>query len=453
MVEDLRSFLKQVEASTPEDLRRISKEIDPRFEIAALVAKLEQQRRTPVLVFEKVKGSKFPTVVNVHASRKRIAMGMKTTPEDMRETYFKAVQNPIPPRRVSSGPVQEVVHEGGEVNLLNLPQTIFHEGEGSAYITAGVVTTRDPETGVRNSSYNRLMIRGKNRLTLYMTAGKHLWECYKKAEAKKEALPVSIHIGSHPAWSVAVLFSSSYAMDELGIAGALLGEPLDMVQCLTVDADVPAHAEIALEGEMPPYTRDEEGPFAEFTGFSVGKALREVVEIKAITHREDALFQTIVSGPHYEHLVMGTIPMEVNLLEKVRGQVPSVKDVHMPTAMTVFVSIKKRAEGQGKSALLAALGGEFYSKHVVVVDEDVDVRDPRQVWWAVATRARADRDIVFIPGVRGSGLDPTASEEGVITKMGIDATAKPSMEAYPPKCKIPAEAMQRVRVEDYVPVG
>ena len=136
--------------------------------------------------------------------------------------------------------------------------------------------------------------------------------------------------------------------------------------------------------------------------------------------------------------------MEVNLLNKIKNHVPTVQDVHFPTAMTVFVSIKKKTEGQGKSAILAALGSEFYSKNVVVVDHDINIRDPRQVWWAIGTRVRSDQDIVIVPGVRGSGIDPTTTTEGIITKLGIDATANPTLDKYPPVGTIPKKILDKI---------
>ena len=242
MAKDLRSFLKEIENSNPDELYRVSKEVDPKYELAGIVTKLEQERRSPIIIFDKIRGTKFPAVVNVNASRRRIAAGMGATLETVRETYLKAVEKPIPPRTVPTGPVQQLVLTGDDVNLLSLPQTIFHSQEEAPYITAGVVMAKDPETGIRNASYNRLMIRGKNRMTIYMTAGKHLWEYHSRAEAKNEALPVSVHIGSHPAWAAGILFTASFDIDEMGIAGALLGEPVEMVRCKTVPMDVPAHA-------------------------------------------------------------------------------------------------------------------------------------------------------------------------------------------------------------------
>ena len=444
MVEDLRSFIKYIKTYHSDDFLEVNKLINPKLELSAVITKLEEQRRTPIVLFNNVKGTEFPTIVNVNASRKRIAAGMKTDLNKMREKYLVAVNNPIQPKYTSSAPVQDIIVKESEVDLFKLPQLIFHKEEGGAYISAGIVTAKDPETGIRNSSYNRLMIQNKNHLGIYMTKGRHLWEYYTRAEAKNEALPISIHIGSHPAWSSGILFTGEFEVDELSIAGGILGQAIPIVKCKTVDADVPAYSEICLEAELLPKIREDEGPFIEFTGYTIGKGKREVVKVKSITHRKNAIYQTILSGAHYEHLVLGTVPMEVNLLNKIKNHVPTVQDVHFPTAMTVFVSIKKKAEGQGKSAILAALGSEFYSKNVVVVDHDINIRDPRQVWWAIGTRVRSDQDIIIVPGVRGSGIDPTTTTEGIITKLGIDATANPTLDKYPPVGTIPKKILDKI---------
>ncbi len=231
--------------------------------------------------------------------------------------------------------------------------------------------------------------------------------------------------------------------------GALLGEPLELVRCETSEVLVPAHAEMVIEAEILPDERVPEGPFGEFTGYSLGQRAREVVKVNAITHRAGAFFHDI-SVAHLDHLLLSTIPMEANLFRAVRAMVPSVKAVRVPGPFTCYVSIEQRAPGQAKNALLAVLGADLYMKRVVVVDHDVDVFDDRQMTWALATRCQPDRDILIVTQARGSDLDPSAKEDGYTAKWGVDATAKPSLAAYTPRHRIPAEVWQRIDLKDFL---
>jgi 2,5-furandicarboxylate decarboxylase 1 len=200
---------------------------------------------------------------------------------------------------------------------------------------------------------------------------------------------------------------------------------------------------MVIEAEILPGARTAEGPFGEFTGYSLGERDREVVKVKAITHRAGAFFQDI-SVAHLDHLLLSTIPMEANLYRAVRAMVPSVKAVRVPGPFTCYISIEQRVPGQAKNAMLAALGADMYMKRVVVVDQDVDVFDDRQVNWAIATRVQPDRDITIITNARGSDLDPSAREDGFSGKWGVDATAKPSLAAYTPRHRVPPEVWKRI---------
>lgn len=448
MVKDLRSFLAKIEKIAPEEIIRVKKEVDPKYEITAIIFKLEQQRRVPILIFENVKGAKFPVVTNVYSTRRRIASSIDVEREKLMNKYINAIDNPISPKVVSNGPVKDIVLKDEEVNLQLLPQTVYHIGE-APYITAGIVVAKDPETGIRNASYNRLMIKDKDKLGILMGAGKHLRELYDKAEERDKPLEVAICIGNHPTWAIGSLFPGPFGVDEYRIIEGLLGEPLEVVKCTTIDVEVPSHAEMVLEGEILPYVREDEGPFGEFTGYATGKGKRAVVKVKAITHRKEAIYQIICGGAHREHLVMATVPIEANFHKSVKAAVPSLKAVHAPAPFTVFISIKKRLEGQPKNAMLAAFSGDMYLKHAVVVDEDVDVNNVSEVLWAIATHVQADRDIFIIPGARGSEVDPS-SRGGLTAKMGVDATTKPSIREFAPRNRLPKDIMERIVLADYL---
>jgi 2,5-furandicarboxylate decarboxylase 1 len=450
MAQDLRTFLDLVKRTRPADSQIVSRQVDPAYEITGLVAKLEKEgRRRPVLLFENVKGTSFPVLTNLHASRSRLAAAINAAPDQMLPTYLRAMERPLAPRVVATGPVKEVVRRGADVDLGALPPIVHHDRDAGPYVTAAISFAKDPASGTWNCAYNRLMIQGRDRSSIHLTLGKHLWEFYKIAEARGEPLPVAFAIGVHPAIALGALAIGSIDEDERAIMGALLGEPLELVKCETSDVLVPAHAELVLEGEILPAERTPEGPFGEFTGYSLGERQREIVRYTAITHRRDAMFQDITVA-HLDHMLLSTIPMEANLYRAVRAMVPSVKAVRVPGPFTCYVSIEQRLVGQAKNAIMAVFGADLYMKRVVIVDHDVDVFDDRQVNWALATRCQPDRDITIITNARGSDLDPSTREDGYTAKWGVDATAKPSLAAYTPRHRVPPDVWQRLRLEDYL---
>src|SRR5574341_1411219 len=443
MSQDLRSYLDLIKQNHPEDFLAISREVDPAFEITAVTVKLEQEaKRRPILLFENVKGSKFPVMTNLHASRTRLATAIHAKPEEMQKTYLRAMEKPIAPKVVTKAPVKEVILTGDQIDLYNLPQILHHEQDAGPYITAAISFAKDPNGDTWNCAYNRLMIKGRDKTSIHLTLAKHLWEFQRAAEAQGKPLPVAFAIGVHPAIALGCLAIGSIDEDERAIMGGLLGEPLELIKCETSELLVPAHAEMILEAEILPHERVAEGPFGEFTGYSLGERQREVVKVRAITHRKEPIFQDISVG-QLDHMLLSTVPIEANLYRAVRAMVPSVKAVRVPAPFTCYVSIEQRITGQAKNAILAVLGNDLYMKRVIVVDQDVDIFNDRQVNWAVATRCQPDRDIVVITNTRGSDLDPSTKEDGNTAKWGVDATAKPSLAAYTPRHRVPKEVWQR----------
>jgi UbiD family decarboxylase len=448
MLQDLRTYLDAVKHKQPEDFVVVSREVDPAFEITAIAVKLEQEaKRRPILLFEKVKGTKFPVLTNLHAGRSRLAAAIHAKPEEMQRAYLQAMENPVPPKVVSKAPVKEVILTGDKIDLHKLPQILHHEEDAGPYITAAISFAKDPNSDTWNCAYNRLMIKSRDTTSIHLTLAKHLWEFQRAAEAQGKALPVAFAIGVHPAIALGCLAIGSIDEDERAIMGGLLGEPLELVKCETSDVLVPAHAEMILEGEILPNERTAEGPFGEFTGYSLGERQREVLKVRAITHRRDAIFQDITVG-HLDHLMLSTTPIEANLYRAVRAMVPTVKAVRVPAPFTCYVSIEQRISGQAKNAILAVLGADLYMKRVVVVDNDVDIFNERQVNWAIATRCQPDRDIAIISNARGSDLDPSTKEDGYTGKWGVDATAKPSLANFTPRHRVPKEVWQRINLKD-----
>ncbi|MGN6550259.1 MAG: UbiD family decarboxylase, partial [Pararhizobium sp.] len=291
------------------------------------------------------------------------------------------------------------------------------------YITAGILISRDGETGIQNVAIHRCQISGKNRIGILLLP-RHTDHYYRKAERSGKPLEIAIAIGVEPACLLASQAIVPIDHDELEIAGGLRGAPLDVVKCLTNAVRVPAEAEIVIEGRILPKTRELEGPFGEFPQYYGERGERHVIDVDAITHRRDPLFHTIVGGG-LEHLLLGAIPREATILAAMRASFPGVRDVHLGLGGVgryhLYIKLDKTQEGEGKNVLLAAFAAHYDIKHAVVVDMDVDIHDPRQVEWAVATRFQADRDLLVVSRSQGSKLDPS-TDNGVGAKMGLDAT-------------------------------
>jgi UbiD family decarboxylase len=288
--QDLRSFILQVEAQNPTDLLRIREPVSNRFEMTALALELERQGKSPILWFENVEGTEFPVVANVYGVRKRFAQTLGVPEEELLDTWVLRDQNPLPPKILDTGPVLECVSTADDVDLLRLPQLIHFREDAGPYLTAGVIVAKDPETGVRNGSFHRMQIKGRNRLGTSLHSRRHLWSYQQKAEERGEPLEVAVVIGCHPLFYLGSgLWKGPIQLDEFEIAGSFFGEPMEIVRCQTVDLEVPAHAECVLEGRILPGVREPEGPFAEFTGYASRASTRHVMEVTAVLHRRDAL--------------------------------------------------------------------------------------------------------------------------------------------------------------------
>ena len=269
---------------------------------------------------------------------------------------------------------------------------------------------------------------------------RHTFSYYRLAEELGQALEIAIVIGAHPALMLASQAIAALDEDEMAIAGALLGAPVDVVKCRTNSVRVPAHAEIVIEGRILQGVREPEGPFGEFPQYYGPRANREVIEVDAITHRAKPIFHTIVGGG-FEHLILGGVPREATLLQHLRRSFPGVIDVRLTRGGTcryhLAIKIDKANDGEPKNIMMCAFGAHYDIKQVIVVDKDVDISSSEEIEWAVATRFQADRDLMVVAGALGSKLDPT-TDNGISAKMGLDATAP---------VNAPELAFKRIRVK------
>ena len=423
-VTDLRGWLTQLESS---GRLAVAKEgISLIDELAAISKRLELER---AVVFPRPGGHFMPVVANVFADRSWVAESIGVSTDQLLSRFQEAVRHPLPWVEVNSGPAQEVVHR--EIDLLKLlPIPKHNELDSGPYITAGLLIARNPRTGVQNVAIHRCQISGPNRIGVLLLP-RHTQHYFRMAEEAGNALEIALVIGVHPVCLLASQAIAALDEDEMEIAGALLGHPVEMVKCKTNAVRVPAHAEIVIEGRILPNVREPEGPFGEFPQYYGPRADREVIQVDAVTHRKDAIFHTIVGGGA-EHLVLGEVPREATLLEHLQRSFPSVLDVRLTRGGTcryhLVIKIDKKSNGEPKNIIMGAFGGHYDVKQVVVVDQDVSIDDPHEIEWAIATRFQADRDLIMVSGAQGSKLDPS-SDGGISAKMGIDAT-KP-VEAEP----------------------
>ena len=448
--QSLRGFVEMVERDYPDDFVRVTEPVRRELDITSTVFELERNGRSPVVMFDKVEGFDQPVVTNTTGNRRLLAAALGTTPTELPLAYRERCQNYTPVERVNEAPWQEVVLEGDDVDLTRLPIPLHFQVDAAPYITAGQLVARDPETGVDTIGFHRLMLKGKNRLGLSLHSRRRMYEFHRRAEARGENLPAAITIGIHP---VHYMGSMAYhyppQVRKYEIIGALFGEPYRVARCGTADLEVPAGAEIVIEGEILANTHEPEGPFGEFTGYASYRSTQNVFVAKRIQMRRDAIFQSVASGTAGDHILVTSVSREAEILNALRRNLPNVRSVHVPLctvgALMAIVSMKKTAEGQPQQAIMAALGTEFYVKTVVVVDEDVDIFNLQDVMWAVITRTRADRDVTFIHGAMGAILDPTSDPEThTLTKVGIDAT-KPTGRDFAERLTIDDDQRARVR--------
>ncbi len=442
---NLRTFLGELEAKAPEEIWRIREEVDPSFEIAALVLELEKRKQAPVLWFERVRGSKFPLVTNVFADRRRYARALGVPMESLHAEWVARNERRVAPIVRETGPIRDVVRTGADVDLGALPIVMHFSEDAGPYITNGIVVAKDPDTGVRNASFHRMQLRGRNRLGTSLHSRRHLWDYQRRAEERGDAVPVAVVLGAHPLFHFgAGLSKVPIDVDEYEVAGGFFGDPLEIVPGVTVPVEAPAEAEIVLEGRIVPGVREPEGPFAEFTGYASERSTEHVIEVSAITHRRDALYQDIVGGISDEHTMLLGVPQEARLLRVLRAHFPTVKAVSYPKSGTCrlhcYIAMKPTAEGQAKNAAMAAFGDDLALKLVIVVDDDVDVSNEEEVLWAVATRMQADRDLFVIPNAMGAILDPS-TRAGTTAKVGIDATRP--LTGYPRRHTLPTDALAK----------
>jgi UbiD family decarboxylase len=460
--QSLRSFLSMVETEHPDELLRIRQPVDTRFDMTAVVYELERVGKSPVIIFENphppanglfansMSANGMPVVTNVAGNRKLLAACLGVGVDNLPSAFRERSQKYIPCELVQEAAWNDVLIEGDDLDLTKLPIPLQFSVDGGPHITAGQLSARDPVTGVDTTGFHRFMLKGKNRLGVSLHSRRRMYEFQRRAEERGTSLPAAITIGTHPLhYMGSMVYAYPPHVRKLEIIGGLFGEPYRVARCSVGELEVPAGAEIVIEGEILAETREPEGPFGEFTGYASYRSTQHVFVAHRIRMRRDAMFQSVTSGMSKDHILVSCITREGEILNTLRRNLPNVRAVHVPHtscgAFTAYISMKKIADGEPQTAIMAALGTEFYTKHVIVVDDDVDIFDTNDVMWAVATRVRPDKDIFFIPGAKAAILDPTSDPENfTVTKMGIDAT-RPAGRDFAERLVIPDDQRARAR--------
>ncbi len=462
--EDLRHYLSTLE--NKELLRWVDAEVDKDWEISSVMRlwfrKISATERTAI-GFRHVKGYTAPVVAGTVSASRRVyatALEIEPTMDAIIEKWRQALDYPLDPYLTTApAPCQEVVLQGDQVDLGRFPiPTWTPSKDPSPYITAPCMVTKDLQ-GLANVGTYRMQVKGPNRTgALWDMPSQHAAMHYAQYEAQGIPMPVAVVIGADPTVVMASVAKVPYGVDEFAVAGALRNEPLAMARCRTIDLEVPANAEIVLEGEVKPGFRESEGPFGEYTGYMGGPYNLPVFEIKCITHRHNPVYQALFSQmPPSESSLLRQIPEEASVYKHLVHslKIPGIVDVHLPEAggsyAILWVSIKTMYPGHAQQVLSAAWSHHpAFAKWVIVTDEDVDIRDPFQREWVLSWRVEPKRDTYVIPNTSSLLLDPSPAPpnvplwERLSSKMCIDATKKWS---YPDIAVPPREYLDQAEMK------
>jgi UbiD family decarboxylase len=416
VTQDLRSFLDL--AAARGHLVRLRQPVDAHTQAGALLYELA--RHDKVGVFERIVGRDGRLVGNLMGRRDLLAFAMGVPPGDFAQTFAERLQQRIPPQLIEGpAPVHEVVLEGDAADLTRLPLIVHATRDAGAYITAGIVIAHDPRTGRRNVSINRMQLKGARKMGIRMMPPQQLGIIQSHAEADAQPLPIAVALGNFPLDLLAAATTLPFGDDELELAGALRGEPVPMTRGVSVDLDVPACAELVLEGYVEPGVREAEGPFGDFLQFYVPVMENHVFRLTAVTHRTDPILQAIHAGSKEDVNLLG-ISREAQVMAAAVETGARVRGVRLlPTILGCAIAIEQKYQGEARNVGMAALGTYRWLKYCIVVDHDVNVDDLDDVWWAVTTRSNPADAITVIDRSGGFPRDPFGVHN---SKALIDAT-------------------------------
>ena len=466
MPKDLRTFLEELNQVFPNDLRTVNKEVDPVFEVTGLAAALEKRGEFPVLMYNKVKGSDLPLLINLFATCERCALANGApTVWDAIVQSTEHEENPIATTTVerADAPVQQVVLTGKDARLSLLPLTHHNELDAGKFVCSAATIVKDPDSGLHNLGIYRHQVYNDQELGYFVNPSHHGNYVRIRYEELNKPMPVAIAVGHHPAMLLAAAAQTARIGGEFEMMGGLMGETTRLVKAITQDIMVPADAEVIIEGQIEPGHVRDEGPFGEYPWYYTGLGDRPVITVTGITMRKDAIWQDI-NAAHPEHNSLGMIPKAGSIWRNVRDAVPHAKAINLPMSgcarLHLYISMTKRADGEPKQAAFAAFAAEANLGLIILVDDDIDVFNEQEVLWAVATRFEAHEDLAIIKNALGAHLDPTAYDithlkHGAMnTKMIIDATKPAPPTYFPTRALVPANVVAKMVPETYLePLG
>lgn len=448
------------------ELYRISRPVDPKFEMPAVMEQIERQRKA--FVFENVRGAGFPVIGGVLNRIECYGWALGSRPgepftvADLDARFEAAKLATIAPRQVAGGPVKEVIRSGADVNLADLPVPTVFELDSGPFITAACGVSRNPDTQHLNVGVYRTLILGRNIFAVNASSLSDLRKFYEHAEKHGESMPIALAIGVEPALQMAAACKLPPHLSELDLAGGLQGKAIELVKCETSDLLVPANAEMIIEGRVD-FSRKIENTLGEFAG-QYGPETAPITEITAITHRKDAMFYSILAGKNPEHNTLGsmaTFAIQRALAGSLRKLLPQIRDINVyldPTfgAMAhIVISIRKQNDAEPMALIekaFAAAGGFFpvshITKRIVVVDDDINVHDLNDVEWAIWSRVAEAGKFRVIPDVESWELERCAKEGRGSLRIGIDATMDMEDREKLQRPIIPGA--EKIRLADYL---
>jgi 2,5-furandicarboxylate decarboxylase 1 len=422
--------------------------VDPHLQAAAIMKQLDGG---PALLFTAVDGYDLPVIGNLLSCRENCEAAFGIDFRDIRDFIGRALGAPQPPVLVEKAPAQQHIHTT-DIDLPRMLPALHHTAaDAGRFVTAGIVIVRDPETGTYNASYHRLQLIGGSRTGIKLDYGRHLRLAFERARRRREPLPIAVCIGSDLAlhYTAATMGSQMPEhADELAVAGGLCGRPLPVVKAISQDLLIPAETEIVLEGRLLIDDTVTEGPFGEFVGYLSPADQAPVIEVTALTHRDRPIYHAI-NGYGRETIMLRKYVLEASLLKVLQAAVPIVVDAEMTAGglhrFHAVVQVKKATpqhDGLQRNAIFAGFGALKDLDLIIVVDEDIDIRDPHDVEYALATRMEASRDLLIMPAARGHEYIRTG-ENGIRAKLGIDATVPFAEKARFARCQFAPVTIDR----------
>jgi len=413
---DLRSYLGLLKNIS--NLKIVKREVSPKYEIAALTAKVNGSY---ALLFEKIKGKKFKLVSNLVGTRERFALAVGGKDFNIHEKVIQAIEHPKKPKKISKGQFME--NQSSDISIL--PIVKHFEKEPGPFITSSIIYTKNPERGTQNSSFHRLMPLDKKHFSVRMVEGRDLHRAFIHSKNQNKDLKVAITIGVHPAISIAGAYQADWGKDELDIANSILGGKLRLAECPYSGMFVPSGAEIVMEGKILHDKTHKEWMVEMLRTYDFAR-YQPVFELESLYYRNNPIFHDVLSG-YSEHRMLMGMPIEAKLNRNLKKAFPQTKQVSMTNGgcnwLHAVVQIKKRKDSDPKSIIKKTFATHRSLKMVTIVDDDIDPNDAESVEYAMATRFQADRDLLILKNVRGSSLDPSSDQKRLKTaKLGIDAT-------------------------------